>query len=216
MTEPHALSSLGETFEHFTKRILAAADTIAVNRGQQRTTLSKLSERDRLANIDRWFLDGIEPPRVDAEGRTPLEAFAAGTIANPSVPPATTAEKRAEVNRYPVPPGEDPETFYGWVQRALVPGPGFEWAMIEIPRHIVEGLARSDRSGRKIRADTREVMTGEIIAQLADWNLGNRVRGKPECKHRYFWNPADVIDFKTGKVTHGRSECVQCGTPEGT
>lgn len=193
---------MAESIEAFAARIRAGGDSIPIVRGQQQTTFSKLSRADQNAHIDRWFADGIDP----------LSAHSNGT----GVAPPTEAVRRAEVNKYPVQPGEDPELFYGWVQRALIPGPGFEWAMIEVPRHIVEGLAKADRSGRKLRKDTREVMTSEIVAGLADWNLGNRVRGRPLCNHRFFFNPAPITDPKTGKVTQGRSECVQCGTPEAT
>lgn len=168
-----------ETFERFAARMRAGADRIPIKRGGQSTTLSKLSESDRRAHIDRWYSDGHDP-----------------------LPAPTEAERRAAMNAYPVKPEQDPELFYGWVQRALTPGPGFEWAIIEIPRHIVEGLCRPDKAGRKLRRDTREVMTSEIIAELANWNLGNRTRPQSTCRHRFYTHPRE------GRV------CVQCGTPE--
>lgn len=192
-----------ETFERFAARVRAGADRIPIKRGGQSTTLAKLSEADRRAHIDRWYADGHDPlPPIDAEGLHAMapSAQAARDRGDPLAP--RTMAERASMNAYPVKPEEDPELFYGWVQRALTPGPGFEWAIIEIPRHIVEGLCRPDKAGRKLRQDTREVMTSEIIAELASWNLGNRARPTPQCRHRFYTHPRD------GRV------CVQCGTAE--
>lgn len=183
-----------ETFEAFARRVRAGASRIPIVRGQQSTTLAQLSEKDRNAHIDRWYADGHDPlPAAKPSQEVYEEALAKY---------GPTKAERAAMNAYPVLPEQDPELFYGWVQRALHPGPGFEWAIIEIPRHIVEGLAKPDKAGRKLRRDTREVMTSEVIGELASWNLGNRARPTPQCKHRFYTHPRD------GRV------CVQCGTAE--
>lgn len=149
-------------FDAFAKRIRASAEAIPLVKAGRQVTLSQLSKADQNAYIDRCWADGIDP--LGAEP------------AAPETPKLTVAEKRAAMNAYPVDPGEETETFLGWVQRALVPGPGYEWATVVIPRHTVEACAVPDKIGRTIRKDTREVMTNDIIGRLANWELGNRVR----------------------------------------
>jgi len=153
---PAMSDTRAETFEAFSRRILGAAESIPITRAGRSTVLAALSGKDQKAHVDRWWADGIDPM--------------AATEPAPPVTPRAAMQAPIE------PSGE---TFYGWVQRALVPGPGFEWARVEVPRHIVEALAKPDRVGRAIRKDTREVMTSEIMGELASWNLGNRAR-RPE------------------------------------
>jgi hypothetical protein len=193
-----------ETFEAFAARIRSAAPTIPIVRGAQRTTLDKLSERDRNANIDRWWLEGRDPT---------VEAAVEAVTERQAEP--TKSEKRATVNEYPIAPGEDPEVFYGWVLRACDPGLGWEWATVTLPRHIVEGLAIADKSGRKIRMDAREVMTHEIGGELMSWNLGDKTRKGPRCKHT-LKTRAGVEGSAFIKDSAGNRTCVQCGTAEST
>ena len=153
--------SADDSFEAFAKRIRASAESIPLVKAGRQTTLAALSKSDQNAYIDRCWADGLDPL-----GDPPV----------PETPKLTVAEKRAAMNAYPVAPGAEVETFLGWVQRALVPGPGYEWATVVIPRHTVESCAVPDKIGRSIRRDTREVMTNDIIGRLANWELGNRVR----------------------------------------
>lgn len=167
-----------EAFEVFSRRILAGATQIEIHRGGQHTTLDKLSLRDRLAHVDRWYADGVDP----------LQPLAAPG------PAPKVSEDRPEL-----------DVFFGWVQRALHPGPGYEWARVELPRHVVEAMAKPDAQGRTLRRDAREVMTQEVLGELARWDLGNRE--PPMCVHRYWLNP-------TG-APGGRVECIDCGKAKG-
>ena len=154
--------SADDGFDAFAKRIRASAESIPLVKAGRQVTLGSLSKSDQNAYIDRCWADGIDPLGAPAEP--------------PGPPKLTVAEKRAAMNAYPVAQGEEVETFLGWVQRALVPGPGYEWATVILPRHTVESCAVPDKIGRSIRRDTREVMTNDIIGRLANWELGNRVR----------------------------------------
>lgn len=153
----------GETIEVFTKRVLADADRIYVRHGGQSVALSALRKADRMAWVDRWFSDGVEPPRTAVDART----GASLSPVAPSAPdaPAPAVEPARPSRDAGLAPVVGAELWRGIVWRPL-PGGGWAWANVEVPGHVVDAVA----VGRR-RQDTREVMTGEIIGTVGSWNL---------------------------------------------